>query len=128
MPCVQRRKLLFQPAELACERPRTDFVQRGLPIPFRTANVVRDDEMAVNDVVLHGAAGFVGQLVAACLARHPHSSRFYWATAGHDPNEPARIRDFVVSQGTEPGAIVEGRLMRFRVLNEFANEDYSLPL
>ena len=116
--------------------------------------------MAVNDVVLHGAAGFVGQLVAACLARHPHSSRFYWATAGHDPNEPARIRDFVVSQGTEPGAIVvqaageasprgrvlssatalgpvlrrrlaeaeEGRLMRFRVLNEFANEDYSLPL
>jgi len=62
--------------------------------------------MAVNDIVLHGATGFVGQLVADYLARHPGSRRFSWAIAGRNPNKLARVRDSVATQGTEPGVIV----------------------
>lgn len=62
--------------------------------------------MAVNDIVLHGATGFVGQLVADYLARHPESGRFSWAIAGRNPNKLARVRDSVAGQGTEPGVIV----------------------
>ncbi len=63
-------------------------------------------EMAVNDIVLHGATGFVGQLVADYLARHPESHRFSWAIAGRNPDKLARVRDSVAVQGTEPGVIV----------------------
>ena len=62
--------------------------------------------MAVNGIVLHGATGFVGQLVADYLARHPESRRFSWAIAGRNPNKLARVRDSVATQGTEPGMIV----------------------
>ena len=62
--------------------------------------------MAVNDIVLHGATGFVGRLVADYLARHPESHRFSWAIAGRNPNKLAHVRDSVAGQGTEPGVIV----------------------
>ena len=62
--------------------------------------------MAVNDIVLHGATGFVGLLVADYLARHPESHRFSWAIAGRNPNKLERVRDFVATQGIEPGVIV----------------------
>jgi short subunit dehydrogenase-like uncharacterized protein len=62
--------------------------------------------MAVNDIVLHGATGFVGQLVADYLARHSESRRFSWAIAGRNPNKLARVRDAVAGRGTEPGVIV----------------------
>lgn len=62
--------------------------------------------MAVNDIVLHGATGFVGQLVADYLARHSESRRFSWAIAGRNPSKLARVRDSIATQGTEPGVIV----------------------
>ena len=61
--------------------------------------------MAAHDIVLHGATGFVGQLVADYLARHPESHRFSWAIAGRNPDKLARVRDSVATQGTEPGVI-----------------------
>jgi short subunit dehydrogenase-like uncharacterized protein len=62
--------------------------------------------MAVNDIVLHGATGFVGQLVADYLARHPESRRFSWAIAGRNSDKLERVRDAVAARGTEPGVIV----------------------
>jgi short subunit dehydrogenase-like uncharacterized protein len=62
--------------------------------------------MAANDIVLHGATGFVGQLVADYLAKHPESRRFSWAIAGRNPDKLARLRNSVASHGTEPGVIV----------------------
>jgi short subunit dehydrogenase-like uncharacterized protein len=62
--------------------------------------------MAVHDIVLHGATGFVGQLVADYLARNPEAGRFSWAIAGRNPDKLARVRDSVAGQGTVPGVIV----------------------
>jgi short subunit dehydrogenase-like uncharacterized protein len=62
--------------------------------------------MATHDIVLHGATGFVGQLVADYLARHPEGRRFSWAIAGRNPDKLAQVRDSVAARGTEPGVIV----------------------
>jgi short subunit dehydrogenase-like uncharacterized protein len=62
--------------------------------------------MQAHDIVLHGATGFVGQLVADYLAHHPESRRFSWAIAGRNPEKLARVRDSVAAQGTEPAVIV----------------------
>ena len=62
--------------------------------------------MTGHDMVLHGATGVVGQLIANCLARHPESSRTSWAIAGRNPEKLARLRDALAAQGTEPGVIV----------------------
>lgn len=62
--------------------------------------------MAAYDLVLHGATGFVGQLVADYIARHPESHRFSWAIAGRNPEKLERVLDSVVAAGTEPGVIV----------------------
>lgn len=58
------------------------------------------------DIVLHGATGFVGRLVADYLANHPEGHRFSWAIAGRNPEKLARIRDAAAVRGTEPGVIV----------------------
>jgi short subunit dehydrogenase-like uncharacterized protein len=62
--------------------------------------------MAAHDIVLHGATGFVGQLVADYLSRHPERHRFSWAIAGRNPEKLARIREYLAARGTEPGVIV----------------------
>ena len=62
--------------------------------------------MPAHDIVLHGATGFVGQLVADYLARHPEGRRFSWAIAGRNPEKLARVRDSVAARGTDPGVIV----------------------
>ena len=62
--------------------------------------------MTAHDIVLHGATGFVGQLVADYLARHPEGRRFSWAIAGRNSDKLARVRDSVAARGTEPGVIV----------------------
>jgi len=62
--------------------------------------------MAAHDIVLHGATGFVGQLVADYLARHPEGRRFSWAIAGRNPEKLARVRDSVAARGIKPGVIV----------------------
>ncbi len=62
--------------------------------------------MATYDIVLHGATGFVGQLVVDYLARHPEGDRFSWAIAGRNPEKLARIKSSAVAQGSEPGVIV----------------------
>ena len=62
--------------------------------------------MSTVDLVLHGATGFTGQLVADHLARHPEGDRFTWAIAGRDPDKLARVRDTVAARGTEPEVIV----------------------
>ena len=62
--------------------------------------------MAAYDIVLHGATGFVGQLVADYLARHPEGHRFSWAVAGRNSEKLERVRNSVVATGTEPGVIV----------------------
>ncbi len=62
--------------------------------------------MTPHDIVLHGATGFTGQLIADCLAQHPEGSRFSWAIAGRNPTRLSRVRDSVAARGTEPGIIV----------------------
>lgn len=62
--------------------------------------------MAAYDIVLHGATGFVGQLVVDYLARHPEGDRFSWAIAGRNPEKLARIKRSAVARGSEPGVIV----------------------
>jgi short subunit dehydrogenase-like uncharacterized protein len=62
--------------------------------------------MTAHDIVLHGATGFVGQLVADYLAHHPESRRFSWAIAGRNLKKLARVRDAVAARGTEPGVIL----------------------
>lgn len=62
--------------------------------------------MTVHDIVLHGATGFVGQLVADYMSRHPEGHRFSWAIAGRNPEKLARIRKSVAARGTEPDVIV----------------------
>ena len=43
------------------------------------------------DIVLWGATGFTGQLVAEALARGKHGVR--WALAGRDPKKLERVRE-----------------------------------
>ncbi len=62
--------------------------------------------MAAYDIVLHGATGFVGQLIATYLARHPEGQRFSWAIAGRNPEKLERVRTAAAASGTEPGVIV----------------------
>ncbi len=62
--------------------------------------------MAAFDLVLHGATGFVGQLVVDYLALHPEGNRFSWAIAGRNPDKLARIRRSAAARGSEPGVIV----------------------
>lgn len=57
-------------------------------------------------IVLHGATGFVGQLVADYLAGHPEAGRFSWAIAGRNPQKLERIRKSVAARGAEPAVIV----------------------
>ena len=62
--------------------------------------------MPAHDIVLYGATGFVGQLTADYLARHPAQGRFSWALAGRNADKLARVRDAVATQGIAPGLIV----------------------
>ena len=48
--------------------------------------------MTTHDIVLLGATGFTGQLVAKYLARHPEGSRFSWAIAGRNPDKLSALR------------------------------------
>ena len=58
------------------------------------------------DIVLHGATGFVGRLVADYLAGHRERQRFTWAIAGRNPDKLARVRDAAALRGAEPAVIV----------------------
>ena len=62
--------------------------------------------MATYDLILHGATGFVGQLVVNYLARHPEGDRFSWAIAGRNPEKLARIQSSTAGLGSGPGVIV----------------------
>ena len=62
--------------------------------------------MATYDIVLHGATGFVGQLVVDYLAQHPEGDRFSWAIAGRNPEKLARIKNSAAARDAEPGMIV----------------------
>lgn len=62
--------------------------------------------IAAYDIVLHGATGFVGQLVADYLCRHSEGHRFSWAIAGRNPEKLEGIRKTIAARGTEPGVIV----------------------
>ena len=61
--------------------------------------------MTPHDIVLHGATGFTGQLIADRLARHPEGGRFSWAIAGRNPEKLAGVRDSVAARGTEPAIV-----------------------
>ncbi|MCG8443314.1 MAG: saccharopine dehydrogenase NADP-binding domain-containing protein [Caulobacterales bacterium] len=55
------------------------------------------------DVVVYGASGFTGQLVAEYLARRDHGARAVrWAMAGRDAEKLARVRDAVGAPGDTP--------------------------
>lgn len=49
-------------------------------------------EMTAHDIVLYGATGFVGKLVAERLAWHPEGNRFSWAIAGRNPDKLIALR------------------------------------
>lgn len=57
-----------------------------------------------HDVVLFGATGFVGELVAEYLAGHPDQARFSWAIAGRNPDKLGALRDRL--EGAAPEIIV----------------------
>ncbi|MGB5364752.1 MAG: saccharopine dehydrogenase NADP-binding domain-containing protein [Polyangiales bacterium] len=52
--------------------------------------------MTAHDIVLYGATGFAGQLVAEYLARHPEGSRFSWAIAGRNPDKLRALQTSLV--------------------------------
>lgn len=60
--------------------------------------------MTTYDVVLYGATGFIGKLVAEYLARHPEGSRFSWAIAGRTPDKLSALRNSL--SGAAPEIIV----------------------
>jgi short subunit dehydrogenase-like uncharacterized protein len=53
------------------------------------------------DIILYGATGFTGRLVAAYLASHPDSGAFSWAVAGRNPEKLEKLR---ASLSGGPGA------------------------
>ncbi len=57
-----------------------------------------------HDVVLLGATGFAGKLVAEYLASHPSQTSFSWAIAGRSPDKLAALRSSLV--GATPEIIV----------------------
>jgi len=57
--------------------------------------------MSAHDIVLYGATGFVGQLVAEYLARHPEGSRFSWAIAGRNPDKLSALRTSLADAAPE---------------------------
>jgi len=57
--------------------------------------------MSAHDIVLYGATGFVGQLVAKYLARHPEGSRFSWAIAGRNPDKLNALRTSLADAAPE---------------------------
>lgn len=58
------------------------------------------------DIVLHGATGFVGQLIAESLAAHQEADRFSWAIAGRNEEKLDRVRAAVSARGTAPEVVV----------------------
>ena len=60
--------------------------------------------MTAHDIVLYGATGFVGRLVAEYLAWHPQGSRFSWAIAGRNPDKLSALRTSLA--GAAPEIIV----------------------
>jgi short subunit dehydrogenase-like uncharacterized protein len=63
--------------------------------------------MTSYDIVLYGATGFTGRLVAACLATHPDRNAFSWAIAGRNPTRLAELRAVLAADhGADPGIIV----------------------
>ena len=58
------------------------------------------------DVVLYGATGFTGKLVAEYLARHPSHSDFSWAIAGRNPQKLDALKASLPDGGAVPGVIV----------------------
>jgi short subunit dehydrogenase-like uncharacterized protein len=57
--------------------------------------------MSAHDIVLYGATGFAGQLVAEYLARHPEGSRFSWAIAGRSPDKLSALRTSLADAAPE---------------------------
>ncbi len=53
------------------------------------------------DIVLYGATGFVEQLVAEYLARHPERSSFSWAIAGRNPDKLGALRTSLADAAVE---------------------------
>jgi short subunit dehydrogenase-like uncharacterized protein len=54
-----------------------------------------------HDVVLLGATGFAGKLVAEYLASHPSRASFSWAIAGRSPDKLAALRSSLAGAGPE---------------------------
>jgi short subunit dehydrogenase-like uncharacterized protein len=62
--------------------------------------------MAKYDVVLYGATGFTGKLVANYLASHPSRSDFSWAIAGRNPDKLAELEASLSPGGDGPDVII----------------------
>lgn len=62
--------------------------------------------MAKFDLVLYGATGFTGKLVANYLARHPGADRISWAIAGRNPKKLAELKASLSGRGDGPGVVV----------------------
>ena len=57
--------------------------------------------MAKYDLVLYGATGFIGKLVASYLASHPGEERFSWAIAGRNPDKLSVLRNSLADAAPE---------------------------
>jgi len=63
--------------------------------------------MQNHDIVLYGATGFTGRLVAHYLAGHPERDSFSWAIAGRDPERLESVRASLAAEhGVKPDAWV----------------------
>ena len=58
------------------------------------------------DVVLYGATGFTGKLVAKYLANHPECRRIRWAISGRNPNKLNELSAALENSGALPGLVV----------------------
>ncbi len=62
--------------------------------------------MTKYDLVLYGATGFTGKLVANYLASHPSGGHFSWAIAGRNPKKLTELRASLSGRGDGPGVVV----------------------
>ena len=60
------------------------------------------------DLVVHGATGFVGRQVAACLAAHAQlrGSGLRWALSGRDPAKLAQLQQSLTGPGPTPDVLL----------------------
>ncbi len=78
--------------------------------------------MTSYDIVLYGATGFTGRLVAAYLASHPGRGTFSWAIAGRDPEKLGKLRASLIADHDAAPGIVVARTSDFNSVSAMVSQ------